>query len=181
MESSVSTVREALRAAGIDPSDLSRALLVGGGGSIPLVAEIISSRLGLPVTAAPHPAHTVAHGAALTAAAAASTPARAVVASPVADLPVTVPEPEPELRAVTTGPIRRPAVVAPEPAEPLRSRARKFEVVGAAAAAIAVLAAGGRAIGTAVSDRDASADSANTTGNVAGVSATTGPDEALVD
>ncbi|WP_157115873.1 Hsp70 family protein, partial [Nocardia puris] len=64
----VELVREVTRRAGLDVADLGRVLLTGGGGAIPLAAELISTEFGLPVTAAPEPAHTAARGAALLAA-----------------------------------------------------------------------------------------------------------------
>ncbi|WP_051027571.1 Hsp70 family protein [Nocardia higoensis] len=61
-------IRDAVHRAGLGLGDVDRILLIGGGASIPLVAELISGEFGLPVVAAPEPAHTAARGAALAAA-----------------------------------------------------------------------------------------------------------------
>lgn len=53
--------------AGLTPGDLDGVLLVGGGSRIPLVTQLLSSHLGVPVLADAHPKHTVALGACVTA------------------------------------------------------------------------------------------------------------------
>ncbi|WP_433592135.1 Hsp70 family protein [Nocardia sp. CA-145437] len=65
---STDLVREALRRAGLTAADLDGFLLTGGGASIPLVTEVLSTEFGIPVAAAADPAHLSAHGAALLAA-----------------------------------------------------------------------------------------------------------------
>ncbi|MFF0608889.1 Hsp70 family protein [Nocardia tengchongensis] len=65
---STDLVREALRRAGLSTADLDGFLLIGGGASIPLVTEVLSTEFGVPVAAAADPAHLSAHGAALLAA-----------------------------------------------------------------------------------------------------------------
>ncbi|MET7773045.1 Hsp70 family protein [Nocardia sp. NPDC005366] len=65
---SLDLMRDAVHRAGLDLADIGRVLLTGGGGSIPLVAELISTEFGLPVVAAPEPAQTSARGAAALAA-----------------------------------------------------------------------------------------------------------------
>ncbi|MGW4357059.1 Hsp70 family protein [Nocardia sp. NPDC004582] len=65
---STDLVREALRRAGLGIADLDGFLLTGGGASIPLVTELLSTEFGVPVAAAADPAHLSAHGAALLAA-----------------------------------------------------------------------------------------------------------------
>ncbi|MFD7847301.1 Hsp70 family protein [Nocardia sp. NPDC059764] len=65
---STDLVREALRRAGLSAADLDGFLLTGGGASIPLVTELLSTEFGVPVAAAADPAHLSAHGAALLAA-----------------------------------------------------------------------------------------------------------------
>ncbi|MEC3920522.1 Hsp70 family protein [Nocardia sp. CDC160] len=65
---STDLVREALRRAGVAVADLDGFLLTGGGASIPLVTELLSTEFGVPVAAAADPAHLSAHGAALLAA-----------------------------------------------------------------------------------------------------------------
>jgi molecular chaperone DnaK (HSP70) len=61
---STDLIRDAVHRAGLDISDIGRVLLTGGGGAIPLVAELISTEFGLPVVAGPEPGHTSARGAA---------------------------------------------------------------------------------------------------------------------
>ncbi|WP_198347547.1 Hsp70 family protein [Nocardia terrae] len=65
---STDLVREALRRAGVSIADLDGFLLTGGGASIPLVTELLSTEFGIPVAAAADPAQLSAHGAALLAA-----------------------------------------------------------------------------------------------------------------
>ncbi|GAB0102476.1 Hsp70 family protein [Nocardia sp. JMUB6875] len=65
---SIDLIREALRRAGVAAADLDGFLLTGGGASIPLVTEMLSTEFGVPVAAAADPAHLSAHGAALLAA-----------------------------------------------------------------------------------------------------------------
>ncbi|MEU6584622.1 Hsp70 family protein [Nocardia sp. NPDC046763] len=65
---STDLVREALRRAGLTAADLDGFLVTGGGASIPLVTEVLSTEFGIPVAAAADPAHLSAHGAALLAA-----------------------------------------------------------------------------------------------------------------
>jgi hypothetical protein len=65
---SMDLVRDAVHRAGLDIGDIGRVLLTGGGGAIPLVAELVSTEFGLPVVAAPEPGHTSALGAAALAA-----------------------------------------------------------------------------------------------------------------
>ncbi|WP_067848617.1 Hsp70 family protein [Nocardia lijiangensis] len=65
---SIDLIRDTVHRAGLDIGDISRVLLTGGGGAIPLVGELISGEFGLPVVAAPEPANTSARGAAALAA-----------------------------------------------------------------------------------------------------------------
>lgn len=61
---SLDLIRDAVHRAGVEIGDIDRVLLTGGGGAIPLVAELISTEFGLPVVAAPQPRLTSALGAA---------------------------------------------------------------------------------------------------------------------
>ncbi len=61
---SLDLVREAVRQAGVELRDVTAVLLTGGGGAIPLVAELISAEFGLPVVACEDPATASAAGAA---------------------------------------------------------------------------------------------------------------------
>jgi Hsp70 protein len=61
----VDVVAQTIAASRLAPADVHVALLVGGSSRIPLFAELVSSRLGLPIVADPFPELTVALGAAL--------------------------------------------------------------------------------------------------------------------
>ncbi|NGP09738.1 Hsp70 family protein, partial [Rhodococcus sp. 14C212] len=173
LQASIALVHEALRGAGVEPSDVGRVLLTGGGGAIPLVAELISAELGIPVVAGPRPAQTPALGAAQppTVSSAAAQPptvgsaaaqpptvssAAAATVTPPADddvpttaLPLTTLHDRP---TETVSPARPVIVPVPPPAgaaaAPAPSRSRRYALAGAAAAALVVLGAGGLAMGT---------------------------------
>ncbi|MFE3545237.1 Hsp70 family protein [Nocardia sp. NPDC059177] len=61
---SLELVRTAVRQAGIEFGDVRAVLLTGGGGAIPLVAELLSAEFGLPVVTCADPATASAAGAA---------------------------------------------------------------------------------------------------------------------
>ncbi|MFD3703399.1 Hsp70 family protein [Nocardia sp. NPDC058658] len=61
---SLELVHEAVQRAGVGLADVAAVLLTGGGGAIPLVAELISAEFGLPVVACEDPATASAAGAA---------------------------------------------------------------------------------------------------------------------
>ncbi|WP_063016465.1 Hsp70 family protein [Nocardia niwae] len=164
-------IRDAVHRAGLDIGDVGRVLLTGGGGAIPLVAELISSEFGLPVVAAPDPEHTTARGAALLAAdlLAAETDQLPMVADPVAE-DETVPQP----RALPSAGL---AALPEEPAERRRAMTgrQRLAVVAGVAAAIGVLATGTLAIGTGIqsgSNTPASTEQSST--GAVQVAATTG-------
>lgn len=140
LTTSLDLIREALRSADVETGDVHHVLLAGGGGAIPLVAELVSSELGLTVVAAPNPAHTAALGAALLAA---DADARvAVPAVPTA----------PPAAARDGGPSEPLNPVFPSRLHSTRSGSnvrRRIAIIASSAAAIGVLAAGGLSIGTA--------------------------------
>ncbi|MGK8521044.1 Hsp70 family protein [Nocardia asteroides] len=167
---SIDSIRDAVHRAGLDIGDVGRVLLTGGGGAIPLVAELISSEFGLPVVAAPDPEHTTARGAALLAAdlLAAETDQLPMV-DPVAE-DETVPQP----RALPSAGL--PALPEERPARrrALTSR-RRIAVVAGTAAAIGLLATGTLAIGTGIqSGPTHPASTEQSTTGAAQVAATTG-------
>lgn len=141
LTTSLELIREALRSADVEPGDVHHILLAGGGGAIPLVAELVSSELGLTVVAAPNPAHTAALGAALLAADAG---ARTAASMPTVPVPVA-------------GPHDGSSVESADPVFPSRLRStrsgssarRRIAIIASSAAAIGVLTAGGLSIGTA--------------------------------
>lgn len=59
------TIRSVCRAAGVNPTELTRVLLVGGSTRIPLVARTLQQSLNVPVQRVPNTDEIVAHGAAL--------------------------------------------------------------------------------------------------------------------
>jgi YVTN family beta-propeller protein len=129
VESTIGTLKRALRTADVRPDRLSAVLLVGGSSRIPLIGRMISEELGRPTVVDTHPKHAVALGAATlaqahsrigraqgsstssadrrTAAAAAAAAAAATVAQPTARTGTSVAEPRAEA-AVVTAP-ERPA------------------------------------------------------------------------
>jgi actin-like ATPase involved in cell morphogenesis len=64
----VTALRRALQSADLEPSDVTKVLLVGGSSRIPLVGQLIGAELGRPVAVDAHPKHAIALGAALHAA-----------------------------------------------------------------------------------------------------------------
>ena len=145
---SVELVRETVRLAGLDVTDVSQVLLVGGGAAIPLVAEAISSQLGLPVVASATPDRTIAIGAAMLATRlSAASHALAEPVAAAAAAPVYAKAATPPRRAAA--PTRAPAP-APLPAQAseVKGRTRKVAIVVAVVAAIMLLAAGGLSLRT---------------------------------
>ncbi|MFE7746138.1 Hsp70 family protein [Nocardia sp. NPDC057455] len=145
LSSAMDLIRDAVHRAGLDLGDVGRVLLTGGGGAIPLVAELVSTEFGLPVVAAPDPEHTTARGAALLAAdlLAAETDQLPMV-DPVAE-DETVPQP----RALPSAGLAALPEQRPARRRALTSRQR-IAVVAGAAAAIGLLATGTLAIGTGI-------------------------------
>jgi actin-like ATPase involved in cell morphogenesis len=101
LNNTIVALQRALRSANVQPSDISRVLLVGGSSRIPLVAELVGAELGRPVAIDAHPKHAIALGAAIAAAAAVvgSTTAEMAAAASV----VATPEEPVVSRTVTTG------------------------------------------------------------------------------
>lgn len=138
LTNSIEVVQDALRTAGLTTSDITAVVLAGGGASIPLVAEILSTELGLPVRVSSQPALTSARGAATLAAqtepAPGPAPVTAVSRAAVAAAPTQV--------------ITAPALPPVAPVVAAAPWHRRFALSTAAAAAVLVLAAGGLAVGT---------------------------------
>jgi molecular chaperone DnaK len=108
----VSALERAVRSAGIQMSDVSKILLVGGSSRIPLVAEVIQQATGRPVAVDAHPKFAIALGAAAAGAAklAHEEPA---VAAPTAAAAAPATEVRPEETAAVP-----PVPVAPPPPPP---------------------------------------------------------------
>jgi len=68
LSETVTALQRALRSTGLEPSDVSHVLLVGGSSRIPMVAGLVSAEIGRPVAVDAHPKHAIALGAAIVAA-----------------------------------------------------------------------------------------------------------------
>lgn len=64
LSDTVAAMRRALASAGVEPTQVSSVLLVGGSSRIPLVAELVSDAFGRPIAVDAHPKHAIALGAA---------------------------------------------------------------------------------------------------------------------
>ena len=104
----ISALERAVRSAGVQMSDISRILLVGGSSRIPLVAEIVQQSTGRPVAVDAHPKFAIALGAAAAGAAhlARATPAVAAAADEAAPTPSAARDLAPEPAAAA--PVARP-------------------------------------------------------------------------
>ncbi|QIS16385.1 Hsp70 family protein [Nocardia arthritidis] len=142
---STDLIRDAVHRAGLEVGDIGRVLLTGGGGAIPLVAELISSEFGLPVVAAPDPAQTSARGAALLATDLLAE-IRSLAPTPIVARPDIEPTPKTkELPALSSAP------TLPEP--PKRSGLtgkQRAAIIAGTIFAIGVLTTGTVAIGTGI-------------------------------
>lgn len=134
---SIELIRDAVHRAGLDIGDIGRVLLTGGGGAIPLVAELISTEFGLPVVAAPDPANSSARGAAALAADLASV--RTPIAPPAPIEPATEELASVAISALPSGDAAR---------KPRFSGRQRAAIVAGAAVVIGLLATGTVAIGT---------------------------------
>jgi actin-like ATPase involved in cell morphogenesis len=138
-------LRRALASAGVEPSQVSAVLLVGGSSRIPLVAQMVTADLAIPVALDARPKDAIALGAALAGWRAATTmPARpaapATSAKPAAVPPPTAqPWPAAPAPSLSATPAAAPPP-APAPA-PTSARGRSRWWL-AAAAAVVVLVAG---------------------------------------
>lgn len=156
---SIELVREALHTAGLDASDVTQVLLTGGSSSIPLVAELISSELRVPVVTGAHPDRIPAIGGAVI--------AHGIARSAVAEVPpvaaivdVTRPAPRPA-----------PSSAATSAAQTGMSGRKKAGIVFASVAALVVIAGGGLSVGTALTSNNTPAEAVSE--NTAGTTSTT--------
>jgi molecular chaperone DnaK (HSP70) len=157
----VAALRRAVASAGLEPGQVDRVLLVGGSSRIPLVAEMVGSELGRPVSVDAHPKHTIAMGAARLAAAAAATPtsgsdpvvapvavpSAAATAAPsptVAPTPTPAPTPAP---AADPGPDRTVSPASPRRPTALVAGGVLAVVLVLAVVAVLVLGGGGNGDG----------------------------------
>ncbi|WP_069165482.1 Hsp70 family protein [Nocardia altamirensis] len=162
---SIDLIRDAVHRAGLDIGDIGSVLLTGGGGSIPLVAELISAEFGLPVVAAPRPAQTSARGAAILAADLASLAVDQVaIPLPAADTAATKALPSASLSPLpTVDKSRRPRLTGKQ----------RAAIVAAAAIVLGALATGTVAIGTGAQSSPASTEHSSPA-RAAEIAATTG-------
>lgn len=89
LEESIHTTVRALRLAGVKNADLHAVVLVGGSSRIPLVTELLSHELAVPVAADTFPKHDIALGAAR------YVPPRSPAVTAVNDRPATESRPTP--------------------------------------------------------------------------------------
>ncbi|WP_303393533.1 Hsp70 family protein [Rhodococcus sp. 1168] len=159
---SIELISDVLHTSGLDVSDVTQVLLIGGSSSIPLVAELVSSNMRVPVVTGLHPDRIPAIGAALI--------ANEIARAAVPDAPVAT-------AAAVTRPAPRPAFASPavaSAAEPTGTSGRKkLGVVFASVAALVVIAGGGLSVGTALTTKDAPAASVSESSTGAGPSAAT--------
>ena len=113
VEESVGTLERVIAAARVTPADLTAVLLVGGTAQTPLVSEIVSSRLQVPVVLEPQPKLCVALGAALIGAQRTRPASPAPPPRPRAPVPATT--------AAAAAPGRTAATPAPHPGPPGRA------------------------------------------------------------
>jgi molecular chaperone DnaK len=160
----IDAVRRALASAHLEPEDIARVLLVGGSSRIPLVAELISSKLRRGVSVDVHPKFAVVLGAAMSAASGGAIDERVTIGA--ADL-------EPVTTAAGRLPVVEATDVHDQHDEPLTDRTappivdvkrsnRRQVLVGAGAGLMALLALGGVLLATNGSD---DASSSTTGGN----------------
>lgn len=126
LRETVDSLRRAIASAGIEPEQVRTILLAGGSSRIPLVAQLVRTLIGRPVSTDAHPKHAVAMGAARFAAATAP-----AVATPL----VAVPPPPPSPAAAAPPPPPAgspPPLPSPQPAPP---PAHTMPVTGPVAAA----------------------------------------------
>lgn len=170
---SVTLVRESLSSAGIDLGDVRRVVLAGGSSAIPLVAELLSAELRVPVVASEHPAHTAVIGGALLAAQ--QTTATVPAAGDIDNDDTAIIPVAPTAAAAAAAPLppvsSPPVLAAASTPDGAVNRAKKTGFVFAAAAAVVVLAAGGLALGTATEN---SPERATTTVTDAGTTTSAG-------
>jgi actin-like ATPase involved in cell morphogenesis len=146
LSNSMALVIEALQLADVDLGAVSTILLIGGGSATPLVSELASSMLRVPVAVNNDPATTSATGAALIAA----SMAQAAAAAAASVVPATASTSD-EIVPVSNHAITpAPRTVKTEPAS--MSRGKRTAIVVGVAAAIALLTAGGLSVGTALTD-----------------------------
>lgn len=179
---SLELIHEAMRRAGVSRDSVGCILLTGGGASIPLVTELISTEFGLPVVAADDPAHTSASGAALLAAELREESAPGNVVSLAAVDAVAQPAREVSVlsEASDAGPdlpaVSRPPVLPelPQDTTPDRSGSRRRVIlIAAAAIAGAALATGTLALGTTTPTTSSPATGTDTTTNASSGSSAT--------
>ncbi|WP_232718330.1 Hsp70 family protein [Gordonia metallireducens] len=147
---SVALIREALASAGADQpgglaSPVTAIVLGGGGASIPLVTEMLSATLRVPVLLDPQPGSASAAGGALLGLAALGARASAAV-EPTTEIPGQALAPLPgerplrEIEPAPSTPVTTPA--------PRLSRRRRGVLITAGAAALVLVSATGLSVGT---------------------------------
>ncbi|WP_162243454.1 Hsp70 family protein [Williamsia sp. Leaf354] len=159
MFAAVSLLRDAVTASGHSLRDVGALLLTGGGAAMPLVTEMLSGVLRIPVVVDADPATTSAFGAAILAAEIDAAPGvldampanAAAAAAEVAGAASNASAETVVSRTVS------PAPRTPVAATSTSGRTRRLAIIGGVAVAIALITAGGLSVGTALSSSESPA------------------------
>ncbi|WP_160298555.1 Hsp70 family protein [Williamsia herbipolensis] len=163
MFAAVSLLRDAVTASGHSLRDVGALLLTGGGAAMPLVTEMLSGVLRIPVVVDADPATTSAFGAAILAAEIDAAPGAldampANAAAAAAEVAGATSNASASASAETV--VSR--TVSPAPRTPVAAtstsgRTRRLAIIGGVAVAIALITAGGLSVGTALSSSESPA------------------------
>lgn len=161
MFAAVSLLRDAVTASGHSLRDVGALLLSGGGAAMPLVTEMLSGVLRIPVVVDADPATTSAFGAAILAAEIDAAPGAldampanaAAAASEVAGATSNASASAETVVSRTVSPAPRTPVAA----KSTSGRTRRLAIIGGVAVAIALITAGGLSVGTALSSSESPA------------------------
>ncbi|MGJ0118213.1 Hsp70 family protein [Williamsia sp. MIQD14] len=181
MFAAVSLLRDAVTASGHSLRDVGALLLTGGGAAMPLVTEMLSGVLRIPVVVDADPATTSAFGAAILAAEidAASAvldamPANAAAASgDVASASATSASAATASAETVVSRTVSPAPRTPVAAKSTSGRTRRLAIIGGVAVAIALITAGGLSVGTALSSSESPAATPTTSATTPSAAAPT--------
>ncbi|MGU3291678.1 Hsp70 family protein [Williamsia sp. M5A3_1d] len=163
MFAAVSLLRDAVTASGHSLRDVGALLLTGGGAAMPLVTEMLSGVLRIPVVVDADPATTSAFGAAILAAEIDGAPAvldamPANAAAAAAEVAGAASNGSAPASAETV--VSRTISAAPRTPVATTStsgRTRRLAIIGGVAVAIALITAGGLSVGTALSSSESPA------------------------
>ena len=147
IDMTITATARALHSAGVDPTELTSIVLVGGSSRIPLVTELLTKAFRCPIAHDTHPKHDIALGAVLT---------------------TTEDPPTPDLEAVAATAALPPTDVTQATNNQRRRRSRILAISVAATAALILGFAAVRAIGSSVSNPDQLSSPSSGLASVAG-------------